>query len=448
MLLNFLLSSYGHHGRNSNNCLLSVFNNLCEPTQRSPSMERLAYQPIHELMPIIMVTLIFTSMHVTFEGIYLPAVHSSWSSWTGLTGETSFWLAIFSYVQCVATDPGGIPDNWGGGPGCLPQFLFDHTVRLMERKKTSGELRYCNKEQKFKPDRAHFCSHMKRNILKMDHYCPWMDNCVGFGNYKYYVLFLIYASFNANFTFANLLHALLCPNYHFEQTVMMCIGLFLSLSVSLPLTPLLSFHIMLLTKNLTTIEFCDMCRQAGGGSMSVLLEAKSKYDLGVLSNIKSVAGEHCCYWLLPIGRPSGNGLEWSLKDEELRQHLQHPHMVDANHGFNDTSARTAKEQRKSPEHTPKIIVQEPAGSSSSSSSNSRSSKTSSRGACICAPFELETLMTGAVDRCTTIYAGMTEALCQDWAFPNLLSDGGTHVARGIKTTVSVRRAATGASSFL
>ncbi|OAD06701.1 hypothetical protein MUCCIDRAFT_155380, partial [Mucor lusitanicus CBS 277.49] len=39
----------------------------------------------------------------------------------------------------------------------------------------------------------------------MDHHCPWINNCVGFQNYKAFYLFLVYASTYCVFVFATTL---------------------------------------------------------------------------------------------------------------------------------------------------------------------------------------------------------------------------------------------------
>jgi palmitoyltransferase len=45
-----------------------------------------------------------------------------------------------------------------------------------------------------KPERTHHCSICKVCILKFDHHCPWLNQCVGTGNERYFVLFMVWLS--------------------------------------------------------------------------------------------------------------------------------------------------------------------------------------------------------------------------------------------------------------
>ncbi|CAE7248269.1 PFA3 [Symbiodinium sp. KB8] len=202
----------------------------------------------------------------------------------------------------ITIDPGFIPDNWQKSENGRPIFEVEGGIVFMhERKKKTGELRFCNKEMKFKPDRAHYCSAMRRNVLRMDHYCPWLANCVGYHNHKFFFLFLFYTLIATGTLDVGVIRALHCCMHSAGHTFMMGQGAVISTLLTVLLGPFFGFHCWLMKHNMTTIEYCEKRRDNDESRMS-------HYDIGVYRNIQCVLGDNWMLWLLPISGPSGDGL--------------------------------------------------------------------------------------------------------------------------------------------
>ena len=64
-------------------------------------------------------------------------------------------------------------------------------------KNTKG---WCEKCNDVKPERTHHCSTCKTCSLRLDHHCPWLNNCIGIGNYRFFVQLLFHAAAGSTFT--------------------------------------------------------------------------------------------------------------------------------------------------------------------------------------------------------------------------------------------------------
>ncbi|XWS66183.1 hypothetical protein CRYUN_Cryun05aG0178100 [Craigia yunnanensis] len=97
-------------------------------------------------------------------------------------------LCLFSFFVGVLTDPGHIPSSY------LPDVEDSCSVSDQEPKKNGVQSKYCDKCAAYKPPRAHHCRVCRKCILRMDHHCLWINNCVGYWNYKAFFTLILYAT--------------------------------------------------------------------------------------------------------------------------------------------------------------------------------------------------------------------------------------------------------------
>ncbi|KAM5208698.1 palmitoyltransferase ZDHHC7 isoform 1-T4 [Hipposideros larvatus] len=143
---------------------------------------------------------VYADFVVTFV-MLLPSKDFWYSVVNGVIFNCLAVLALSSHLRTMLTDPGAVPKG-------------NATKEYMESLQLKpGEVIYkCPKCCCIKPERAHHCSICKRCIRKMDHHCPWVNNCVGEKNQRFFVLFTMYIALSS-------VHALILCGLQFISCV-------------------------------------------------------------------------------------------------------------------------------------------------------------------------------------------------------------------------------------
>ncbi|CAH0395836.1 unnamed protein product [Bemisia tabaci] len=212
-------------------------------------------------------------------------------------------LAFYNFLNAVIEGPGFLPLKWKPESPRDEQFL-----------------QYCEACDGFKAPRSHHCRKCARCVLKMDHHCPWINNCVGYANHAHFTLFLFFAvcgCFHSTVLLVISIYKGLNRRWYLlyrpsepvmELTMMnLLFGVFslgLSIGVVLAVGMLLQFQLRTILTNRTGIEewICDKAKHRRRDKKDPPFIYP--YDLGMKKNFLQVINWKC--------EPVGDGIHWPV----------------------------------------------------------------------------------------------------------------------------------------
>ncbi|XP_030648163.1 palmitoyltransferase ZDHHC15A [Chanos chanos] len=263
------------------------------------------------VMHLCLFTLTSTAEKVAYLLIFnVCFVMFSWAYWRSIHTRPSSPSAEFqlSVSECQGYEA------WGSGDR-QSHVLQEVSQKLpVHMRSASGDIRFCHRCQLIKPDRCHHCSVCQTCVLKMDHHCPWLNNCVGFSNYKFFLLFLLFSLMYCLFIAATLAPSfitvwvgtltgeLVDSSAKLHSLFLMLVSVLFSVTLSC----LLAFHCWLLTTNKTTLEWLSAPFFWDG-------QDGAAFDVGVRRNVMQVFGEKRRLWPFPVFSSQGDGHAFPIR---------------------------------------------------------------------------------------------------------------------------------------
>lgn len=185
-----------------------------------------------------------------------------------------FLFTMSCFFHTAFSDPGIIPRARPDEAAYMEKFIIDYydnghsqpRARPPPRMKEiyinnqPVRIKYCFTCSMFRPPRASHCSVCDNCVDCFDHHCPWVGNCVGKRNYRYFYMFIVSLSLLCIYVLAcSLTHLILLSK---EDSIIeackkspMSFVVFMICFLSIwSILGLAGFHTFLTAVNLTTNE--------------------------------------------------------------------------------------------------------------------------------------------------------------------------------------------------
>ncbi|KAL9704165.1 hypothetical protein quinque_007683 [Culex quinquefasciatus] len=126
--------------------------------------------------------------------VYMATKAWFYVTWLTYIAPTVSFLASVSFLTCSAGLWVCFLKSWRGDPGVIQptqEQRFRTIVELSERGGGGFEpSAFCSACLVRRPVRSKHCSVCDRCVARFDHHCPWVGNCIGSKNHKYFMGFL------------------------------------------------------------------------------------------------------------------------------------------------------------------------------------------------------------------------------------------------------------------
>uniref|UniRef100_A0A6B2EEB8 Palmitoyltransferase n=1 Tax=Phlebotomus kandelakii TaxID=1109342 RepID=A0A6B2EEB8_9DIPT len=206
-----------------------------------------------------------------------------------IVGGILYIFTMSSLFRTSFSDPGIIPRASQDEAAYIekqievPNSLNSPTYRPPPRTKevlVRGQivkLKYCFTCKIFRPPRASHCSLCDNCVSRFDHHCPWVGNCVGKRNYRFFYMFIVSLAFLTVFIFTcSTTHIVLLTKDRNDLTLeaikespfSLIIAIICFLSVW-SVIGLAGFHTYLITSDQTTNEDIKGSFSSKGGQHAV-----------------------------------------------------------------------------------------------------------------------------------------------------------------------------------
>jgi palmitoyltransferase len=111
----------------------------------------------------------------------------------------------------------------------------------------------CSECEAVKPVRTRHCSVCNRCVFQADHHSPWINNCVGLENQRFYLLFIFYLLLGVGYNLCSIMsiwnHYLYKENYQLMNFIFV-----MDVSLSVILSALNLWHWALTMTGLTSVD--------------------------------------------------------------------------------------------------------------------------------------------------------------------------------------------------